>query len=1409
MSSNPFPGLRAFEQKETHLFFGRDGQSKELLKRLQDSRFMALVGVSGSGKSSLVRAGLLPALYGGLMSSVESDWRIAVFRPGNSPIRNMARALITDAGLGGESGLQDVEVAIAETTLRRGNLGLLELLRQAKSKVRANGRPFLAENDNVLLVVDQFEEIFRIIEQHDELVRVKHLSEGKSDAAATAETDTANRHPREEASAFVKLLLDSTQKNKDNEYPENLYIIVTMRSDYLGETAQFLGMPERINDGQYLIPRMNRDDRRKAIVGPVAVEGGKIAEPLVNQLLNDAGENPGHLPILQHALMRMWDLAGPSSRSNGGLNLDHYEKIGKLSGALSQHANEAFEELSPKHQEVAAKVFKCLTEKGLSNRETRRPMKIADICAVVDAKETDVKTVVECFRKEGRWFLMPPPAKEKETGKVKDDLRPETLIDISHESLISGWDKLSKWVNEEAESARTYKRLADTAILKERGAEDFYRGPALQLALKWREENTPNAAWARRYHPEYTKAITFLDDSLKDTQKREKAEQERAARELRRTRTYNIILGILVVMSLTLGVIAIGAQRRMLITQEQTLKREQDRLVSETALKDAAVAEQAKAEKASERAKKATEEAVAANKKLNENLEIVKAAVKAANIARATAIAERDKARRLQAENEEQAIEYKYFKTASDKLAEGDGKAAVSKLREALHHFETKKLETDADKQENKTNIISTHINIADVFRNSEDEGKSAVREYGLAIELMDKDDAPLRALTLMKSGHVWAKSKNIEQGLDAAGNYEEAATTYGGLGQHDEAIGAWIAAGTVLAKFQGNESAARARADFDSAVSLSGNDKNMIAKTNAEIGDSYVRLLEELAGSEDEDIRTRDNAAAKANSEDKLREAGAEYFRTSARTYESLKELSWAASMNFKAGQMLSESNSARLIESAGEAFQSAINLSHQANEVETEKSFLFVAAKALAKSKSPRGWTLANRFFESYIASYSEAPGKAGALRNVAQFYALAKTDDSRRTASEYYVKAARIYKELNQPDDQIFVLIQAGNVLRELHPPPAPLIDALDLQAFGVYAGAPKRQAKTLNTIGDEYASSESLAQQQQAIEFYKHSTKLAQEAGDKGLEVESLLDLGKTFVETSAEDQGKRSFEDAVKVYEGDVPKQITTLSRIGNVYANLQPAPFSDLARDYFQQAIALARKHNNRAAEVKAILEKAAGVEQLDGEVDARAEVEDLYWHAIAVYTDDPANQISTAIRVGRLVAGIGRDVEKLKLAKPYLDRALTIAANQPDKKMLADAHFQVGEVYEIRDRPASIQNYEAALKIYETEGDRYGQAMALSQLATTSSKRQESLERALTLFNEALPDLESSGKQRELADGLLAMGTLYRLKGDNNQALQSYERALDLYRKLSDSARAANATRLIRNLRRQMDVFR
>ena len=265
---NPFPGLRPFETEEYRLFFGREGQSDELIERLQRARFLAVVGTSGSGKSSLIRAGLMPALRGGMMKGAGSGWRIAVMRPGGDPIGNLAAELVkkevlSEAG----AGLPDDEAeAVIEATLRSGSLGIVNVARIAR-----------LGDEKLLIVVDQFEELFRFRAAH----------EGGS-------TD--------EASAFVKLLLEAARQRDFS-----IYIVLTMRSDFLGDCAQFQGLPEAINDGQYLIPRMTRDERRFAVTGPVGVTRGKISEPLINRLLNDVGDNPDQLPILQHALMRTWE----------------------------------------------------------------------------------------------------------------------------------------------------------------------------------------------------------------------------------------------------------------------------------------------------------------------------------------------------------------------------------------------------------------------------------------------------------------------------------------------------------------------------------------------------------------------------------------------------------------------------------------------------------------------------------------------------------------------------------------------------------------------------------------------------------------------------------------------------------------------------------------------------------------------------------------------------------------------------------------------------------------------------------------------------------------------------------------------------------------------------------------------
>jgi energy-coupling factor transporter ATP-binding protein EcfA2 len=528
-TDNPFPGLRPFEFHENHLFFGREGQSEALLVKLSKTHFLAVVGTSGSGKSSLVRAGLLPALYGGLMGKAGSGWRVALLRPGNDPIGNLARALNECAATEQEG--DEVRYVQTYVTLMRGSMGLVEVVRHAR----------LESHENLLVVVDQFEELFRF-------------------ARISEDEEYANN-----AAAFVKLLLEARRQKS------NIYVVLTMRSDYLGDCAQFWDLPEAINEGQYLIPRMTRDQRRAAIIGPLGVRSATITPGLVNQLLNDMGDNPDQLPILQHALMRIWEKWREEGQEDSPLDLQHYVKIGGLSETLSRHADQAYDELpDDAAREVAEKLFKCLTEKGADDRETRRPTELVEICLITGASREQVVAVIDVFRREGRSFLMPG---------ASVPLEGNTSIDISHESLIRSWQRLKKWVEEEAYSGRVYRRLADDAIFYSEGG--LLRGHRLQEALDWYEHNRPNLAWASHHHaafyrsPEFARmsktaldervfkrAMDFLKESKSEHDREIKEREELRRKEVKHARQFAVGLASVLLIISGLAIFAFVQRKR-------------------------------------------------------------------------------------------------------------------------------------------------------------------------------------------------------------------------------------------------------------------------------------------------------------------------------------------------------------------------------------------------------------------------------------------------------------------------------------------------------------------------------------------------------------------------------------------------------------------------------------------------------------------------------------------------------------------------------------------------------------------------------------------------------------------------------------------------------------------------------
>ena len=508
---NPFPGLRPFEADEDHLFFGREKEIDELLRRLRTTRFLSVVGTSGSGKSSLIRSGLIPSLYSGLMVKAGAGWRVATMRPGEDPIGHLAAALSPADVIGsGEPELAATQSVLLEASLRRSVMGLVEAVRLAR----------LPRGENVLVVVDQFEELFRFRRHR--------------------ETPAS----RDEAIGFVKLLLEAA---KQGDVP--IYVVITMRSDFVGDCMEYPGLAEAVNDGQYLVPRMGRDALRTAITGPVAVGGGTIAPRLVLRLLNDIGDDHDQLPVLQHALMRSWDCwVAHGAPDAPPLDVADYEKVGTLRQALSVHAEETFQDTgSDRAREIAERVFKALTDTFSDPRGVRRPTPVSELAAIADASEADVIAVVDVFRQPGRSFLMPP---------ARVPLTSKSIIDVSHESLMRCWDRLIRWAEEERAAAAFYVRLSQAAVWHGEGTAGLWRDPELELALRWKQETRPTAAWARRYDLatfDFDRTIAFLDRS--ETERtRERTEREQARR--RKLQVARSIAAVFAVLSVGAGALA-------------------------------------------------------------------------------------------------------------------------------------------------------------------------------------------------------------------------------------------------------------------------------------------------------------------------------------------------------------------------------------------------------------------------------------------------------------------------------------------------------------------------------------------------------------------------------------------------------------------------------------------------------------------------------------------------------------------------------------------------------------------------------------------------------------------------------------------------------------------------------------
>ena len=318
----PYRGLFHFRPNDAKLFFGRENEVAELVQATQTQNFIPVLGASGSGKSSIVFAGLVPKLI------EQGNWEFTYFRPGDEPFHALAKALIPLY----EPDLKNrIEKAESSRELGKKLATGSFPLKDVFADIEVN-----FPNQKVLLIADQFEELFTLC------------------------PDEKIRH------SFLDLLL-AVFKSPPNNLEIPPVLITTMRADFLGNALSYSPLADVLKSDIQLIGAMNRENLSKVVIEPAAMLGVGFEPGLVDRILNDVKDEPGNLALLEFTLTELWQ-----KQTSNQLTHKAYDDIGQVKGALAKYAEKEYEKLKDNEKEQARQIFLQLVNLGEDNNDTRR-----------------------------------------------------------------------------------------------------------------------------------------------------------------------------------------------------------------------------------------------------------------------------------------------------------------------------------------------------------------------------------------------------------------------------------------------------------------------------------------------------------------------------------------------------------------------------------------------------------------------------------------------------------------------------------------------------------------------------------------------------------------------------------------------------------------------------------------------------------------------------------------------------------------------------------------------------------------------------------------------------------------------------------------------------------------------------
>ncbi len=519
----PYPGLRPFTENESIFFKGREVHIRQIIRQLEEKKFVMITGASGDGKSSLVYAGVIPNARAGFFRAKFSNWLITDFRPERSPLQNLARTI---------SQHLELDAAFVEEELGYGFSALTSLYKESKFYIDYNSEKWINASkeeqkkmkqsaSNLFILADQFEEFF------------------------TNSENFSNNKPSANAYTTINLLLETARIASEADLP--IYIAFTMRSDYISQSVAFKGLPEFIGFSQFFVPRLKRNELQQIIEEPAILSGGKVSKSLSEKLINDLPNGFDQLPLLQHIMNRLWKVADDGNQE---LNLLHLAKIAgmpskilkaedrenfdawlleiedfrqvyydkpMLTNVLNTHANILYEKsfdyfsqnidwakqnITKADAQLIIKIaFKSLTKidegRAVRNRITLR--EITQIINVPHISYEIVCGVMNIYRLQDSTFVRPFINDEDIATQY---LSADDTFDITHEALIRNWKYLQEW---EAEEMDNLSNLKDFQIQLNRWKDNnkadgfLLAAGALAYFEDWYNKSKPNKYWIAKY----------------------------------------------------------------------------------------------------------------------------------------------------------------------------------------------------------------------------------------------------------------------------------------------------------------------------------------------------------------------------------------------------------------------------------------------------------------------------------------------------------------------------------------------------------------------------------------------------------------------------------------------------------------------------------------------------------------------------------------------------------------------------------------------------------------------------------------------------------------------------------------------------------------------------------------------